>query len=374
MRNTSWKKTGYRTRLNGKFGKMSFWNCYQGKKVLLTGHTGFKGSWLAIWLKELGAEVYGYALAPLSDLDNFVTCNLAQEINHYEGDVRDAARLKAYFQEVQPDIAFHLAAQPLVLLSYKEPAGTFETNLMGTVNFFEAVRQTPTVKAAVNITSDKCYDNKEWIWGYRENDPLGGKDPYSASKGCAELITASYIHSFFTQENTCAVASGRAGNVIGGGDWAADRIVPDYFRAVNAGKKMVLRNPDATRPWQHVLEPLSGYLNLGAMLFLQGKKFAGGWNFGPDDANNYPVKELIDKIKQTENLEDCTIMQNGPKLHEANFLKLDISKAATQLKWKPVLDFEDTVKFTVVVCRKSTSPTCLCKYPTQGYWKSGEYG
>jgi len=326
---------------------MSFWNCYQGKKVLLTGHTGFKGSWLAIWLKELGAEVYGYALAPLSDLDNFVTCNLAQEINYYEGDVRDAARLKAYFQEVQPDIAFHLAAQPLVLLSYKEPAGTFETNLMGTVNFFEAVRQTPTVKAAVNITSDKCYDNKEWIWGYRENDPLGGKDPYSASKGCAELITASYIHSFFTQENTCAVASGRAGNVIGGGDWAADRIVPDYFRAVNAGKKMVLRNPDATRPWQHVLEPLSGYLNLGAMLFLQGKKFAGGWNFGPDDANNYPVKELIHKIKQAEGSGEFEVSANIPKPHEATFLKLDISKAVNRLNWKPILNLDETVQFTV---------------------------
>ncbi|MGI4749976.1 MAG: CDP-glucose 4,6-dehydratase [Janthinobacterium lividum] len=326
---------------------MSFWNCYQGKKVLLTGHTGFKGSWLAIWLKELGAEVYGYALAPQSELDNFVTCNLVKEINHFEADVRDAAKLNAYFQEVQPDIAFHLAAQPLVLLSYEDPAGTFETNLMGTVNFFEAVRKTSSVKAAVNITSDKCYDNKEWIWGYRENDPMGGKDPYSASKGCSELITSSYIHSFFTQENTCAVGSGRAGNVIGGGDWAADRIVPDYFRAVNAGRKMVLRNPDATRPWQHVLEPLSGYLNLGTMLFLQGKKYAGGWNFGPQDTNNYSVKELIQKIKLVEGSGGFEFSANTFKPHEATFLKLDISKAVNRLNWKPVLNFDETVQFTV---------------------------
>ncbi|MGI4021474.1 MAG: CDP-glucose 4,6-dehydratase [Janthinobacterium lividum] len=326
---------------------MDFWNCYQGKKVLITGHTGFKGSWLAIWLKKLGADVYGYALPPYSDDDNFVTCNLKQEIYHFEGDVRDAGKLKAYFQEVQPDIAFHLAAQPLVLLSYQNPAETFETNLMGVVNFLEAVRQTPSVKAAVNITSDKCYDNKEWIWGYRENDPMGGKDPYSASKGCAELITSSYINSFFNYENACSVASGRAGNVIGGGDWAADRIVPDYFRAVNAGEKLVLRNPDATRPWQHVLEPLSGYLTLGTMLFLQGKKYEGGWNFGPVDTNNYPVKELINKIKIIEGLGDYVISENADKPHEANFLKLDISKSVSRLKWQPILNFDETVKFTV---------------------------
>lgn len=325
----------------------SFWNCYRGKKVLLTGHTGFKGSWLAIWLKELGAEVYGYALAPQSPKDNFVLCNLSNEIHHYEGDVRDAEKLQDYFAEVQPEIAFHLAAQPLVLQSYQNPAETFETNLMGVVNFFEAVRKTPSVKAVVNITSDKCYDNKEWVWGYRENDAMGGKDPYSASKGCAELITASYIHSFFSKENTCAVASGRAGNVIGGGDWSADRIVPDYFRAVFTGKKLVLRNPNATRPWQHVLEPLSGYLSLGAMLFLHGKKYDGGWNFGPADTNNYSVKELIDKINLEKNAVDYNQAGNVIEYQEANFLKLDISKSVSQLKWKPILNFEKTVRFTV---------------------------
>jgi len=353
----SWKATGFQTKQNGKFGSdMSFWNCYRGKKVLITGHTGFKGSWLAIWLKELGAEVFGYALPPNSDQDNFVICNLSNHINHYEGDVRDAVKLKAYFAQVKPDIAFHLAAQPLVLLSYQEPAATFETNLMGVVNFLEAVRQTPSVKAAVNITSDKCYDNKEWLWGYRENDAMGGKDPYSASKGCAELITSSYIHSFFSKDGTCAVASGRAGNVIGGGDWAADRIVPDYFRAINAGEKLILRNPDATRPWQHVLEPLSGYLTLGVMLFLQGKKYAGGWNFGPGDANNYAVKELIDKIKIIQGLGGYIIVdENISKPHEANILKLDISKATTQLKWQPVLNFDETVQFTVQGYRSETN-------------------
>ncbi len=334
---------------------MSFRNCYQGKKVLITGHTGFKGSWLAIWLKELGAEVFGYALPPYSQADNFVTCGLANKIHHEIGDVRNAAKLNEYFQKVQPDIAFHLAAQPLVLLSYAEPAATFETNLMGTVNFFEAVRNTPSVKAAVNITSDKCYDNQEWVWGYRENDPMGGHDPYSASKGCAELITAAYINSYFNQTDSRAVASGRAGNVIGGGDWAADRIVPDYFRAVRSGEKLVLRNPNATRPWQHVLEPLSGYLNLGAMLFLQGKKYAGGWNFGPNDGNNYSVGELINKIKAIENTGDYITSANTFNLHEATFLKLDISKAINLLKWQPVLTFDETVAFTVAGYQAETN-------------------
>ena len=325
---------------------MSFWNCYQRKKVLVTGHTGFKGSWLSIWLKELGADVYGYALAPSSDADNFVTCNLTKEVDHFEGDVRDGNQLKSYFDQVQPDIAFHLAAQPLVLLSYQNPSETFETNLMGTVNFFEAVRQTHSVKAAVNITSDKCYDNKEWVWGYRENDPMGGKDPYSTSKGCAELITSAYISSFFNGES-CYIASARAGNVIGGGDWAADRIVPDYFRALKAGKKLVIRNPNATRPWQHVLEPLSGYLNLGAALLLNGKSFMGGWNFGPEDSANYSVQDLIEKILLIDSSGGYTIPENINKLHEANFLKLDISKAVNRLNWKPVLSFDETVKFTV---------------------------
>ena len=326
---------------------MSFWNCYKGKKVLVTGHTGFKGSWLAIWLKQLGAEVYGYALEPYSEMDNFVTCGLESEIHHQIGDVRDSSKLLAYFNEVQPDIAFHLAAQPLVLLSYADPVGTFETNLMGTVNFFEAVRKTPSVKVAINVTSDKCYDNNEWVWGYRENDPMGGKDPYSASKGCSELITTSYLHSFFKNDGACLVASARAGNVIGGGDWAENRIVPDYFRAFKKNEKLLVRNPDATRPWQHVLEPLSGYLNLGAALYLKGNKFIGGWNFGPEDTANYSVKDLIDQMLLIDATGGYIIPELEAKPHEATLLKLDISKAVNYLKWRPVLSFTETAAFTV---------------------------
>jgi len=327
---------------------MSFNNIYKGKKVLITGHTGFKGSWLAIWLIELGADVYGYALAPISEMDNFATCKLQDKLHHTEGDVRDGAKLQAYFQQVQPDFAFHLAAQPLVLLSYQDPVGTFDTNMMGTVNFWEAVRNTPSVKAAVNVTTDKCYDNKEWVWGYRENDPMGGKDPYSASKGCSELITSSYLESFFKTEGTCNIASARAGNVIGGGDWALDRIIPDYFRAYQKGQRLEIRNPYATRPWQHVLEPLSGYLNLGAELFLKGKEFSGGWNFGPEDMSNYSVKDLIDEILSSDQTAGYIIPENTVKLHEAVLLKLDISKAVNFLNWKPVLSFKETVKFTLI--------------------------
>ncbi|MDI9363520.1 MAG: CDP-glucose 4,6-dehydratase [Flavobacterium sp.] len=326
---------------------MSFWNIYKGKKVLVTGHTGFKGSWLCIWLQQLGATVYGYALAPYSTDDNFVTTKLASKMHHYEGDVRDGAALKAYFKHVQPDMAFHLAAQPLVLLSYDDPHGTFESNLMGVVNFFEAVRTTPSVKVAINVTSDKCYDNKEWVWGYRENDPMGGKDPYSASKGCSELITASYIHSFFSKDGSCLVASARAGNVIGGGDWAKDRIIPDYFRAYKKNEKLFIRNPYATRPWEHVLEPLSGYLNLGAKLVLEGRKYSGAWNFGPEDTANFSVKALIDKILEIDNKGGYTIPENLQKPHEATLLKLDISKAVNLLQWQPSLTFNETVAFTL---------------------------
>jgi CDP-glucose 4,6-dehydratase len=325
---------------------MSFNNIYKGKKVIITGHTGFKGSWMAIWLKSLGAEVYGYALPPSSDMDNFVVSRLSDHMHHTIGDVRDGQNLFKYFREVQPDFAFHLAAQPLVLLSYENPVETFHTNVLGVVNFFEAVRATESVKAAVNVTTDKCYDNKEWVWGYRENDPMGGKDPYSASKGCAELVTNSYIESFFSIEGTCNVASARAGNVIGGGDWAIDRIIPDYFRAYKMDQPLEMRNPYATRPWQHVLEPLSGYLALGEALF-KSKTYSGGWNFGPEDIENYSVKALIDQILQHDKKGGYIIPENYNKLHEANLLKLDISKAVMRLKWKPVLSFAETVSFTL---------------------------
>lgn len=325
---------------------------FKGKKVLITGDTGFKGSWLAMWLLELGADVYGYALpAPRSD-DNFVKCNLAKKINHLDGDVRDAKKLIDYFQAVKPDIAIHMAAQSLVLPSYKDPISTFETNVMGTVNFFEAVKNVPSIKAAINVTSDKCYENKELIWGYREIDPMGGKDPYSASKGCSELITSSYIHSFF-QDNDTNIASVRAGNVIGGGDWSEARIVPDLFRAIRKKDELIIRNPHSTRPWQFVLEPLRGYMTLIKALHNDHKQknFQGGWNFGPNDENNISVEDLIKNIIiANENNGRFTILKAAKTERikkEANLLKLDISKAKEFLNWRPVLNITQTVAFTV---------------------------
>lgn len=327
--------------------KIMFQNVFSNKKILITGDTGFKGSWLAIWLYQLGAEVYGYALPPKNDYDNYVLCGLDKKINHLDGDIRDMENLQNYFKTVNPDFAFHLAAQPLVLESYKNPHYTFETNILGTVNFFEAVRNTPNVKAALNITSDKCYKNNEWVWGYRENDPMGGIDPYSASKGCSELVTTSYLNSFFTNNSDCAIASARAGNVIGGGDWAEDRIVPDYFRSILNKKNLIIRNPKATRPWQHVLEPLSGYLLLASKLFLDGYKFSGGWNFGPTDTSTFKVSELVNSIKRFLGQGEVVFVDNPEKPHEANMLKLDISKSSLNLKWKPVLNFDQLIEFTV---------------------------
>ena len=326
--------------------KNLFNGIFSDKKVLITGDTGFKGSWLAIWLTEMGAKVYGYALPPRSEMDNFSVCDLGTHIQHQDGDIRDGQALLSFFTKVQPDIAFHLAAQAIVLESYGNPHYTFETNMMGVVNFFEAVRKTQSVKAALNITSDKCYQNNEWIWGYRESDPMGGNDPYSSSKGCSELITQSYLHSFFSSGEGCAIASARAGNVIGGGDWAPYRIVPDFFRAMKENKKLVIRNPEAVRPWQHVLEPLSGYLLLGSMLWIEGKRFSGGWNFGPVETNTSSVKELIEAIMKVCGKGGYKIPPTDKVPHEAQLLKLDISKANYLLKWRPVLDFMETVEFT----------------------------
>lgn len=323
-----------------------FNNAYKGKKVLLTGDSGFKGSWMCIWLRELGAEVYGYSLPPLSDMDNFVKTGLSSKIKHIDADVRDKDKLVSFFNEVKPDIAFHLAAQPLVIDSYKNPHYNFETNLMGTVNFFEAVRNCPSVKAAINVTTDKSYQNNEWVWGYRENDPMGGDDPYSASKGCSELITHSYIKSFFSKEGTCHVASGRAGNVIGGGDWAENRILPDMMRSLLNNTSAEIRNPDSVRPWQHVLEPLSGYLKLGEKLLREGKKYSSGWNFGPAAYENYTVGDVVDQVKKNISSINIIAPKQTEKLHEAGLLKLDITKAVNQLQWKPKLNFEQTIKFT----------------------------
>jgi len=323
-----------------------FSDVYKGRKVLITGDTGFKGSWLVLWLLELGAEVYGYSLPPEKDEDNYVVCGLENEIKHLDGDVRDLKILVDYFGKIKPDIVFHLAAQSLVLESYQNPQETFSTNVLGTVNYFEAVRLTPSVKVAINITSDKCYQNNEWVWGYRENDPMGGKDPYSASKSASELIASSYISSFFSGSDTANVASVRAGNVIGAGDWAKNRIVPDYFRAKKTNTQLVIRNPNATRPWQHVLEPLSGYMHLASMLCNEGKRFQGGWNFGPLDTGSRKVAELIKEIEK-HNSNTNVMIGNSENNSEANLLKLDISKAVNKLNWTPVLSFQETIKYTV---------------------------
>ena len=323
-----------------------FSNFYRGKRVLITGDTGFKGSWLALWLLELGAEVYGYALPPEREDDNYVICQVDQPINHTNGDIRDLASLVKAFNDTKPEIVFHLAAQPLVLESYKNPHKTFTTNVIGSVNFFEAVRRTPSVKVAINVTSDKCYHNNEWVWGYRETDPIGGKDPYSASKGASEIITASYQSSFFSDQDTANIASARAGNVIGAGDWSENRIVPDYFRATKTNTPLIIRNPIATRPWQHVLEPLGGYLLLAYKLYQDGKTFQGAWNFGPLDGMNRKVETLIEEMaKQTPS--PRYVFEKPQDQREAHLLQLDIAKALNQLHWRPVMDFAETVKCTV---------------------------
>jgi len=319
---------------------------YNGKKVLITGDTGFKGSWLAIWLKQLGAEVYGYSLPPQRKEDNFVRCKLNEKIHHLDGDIRDLNKLKNYFEEVQPEFAFHLAAQPIVLESYENPHYTFETNVMGTVNLLEAIRGTPTIKSAVFITSDKVYENDNQILGYKENDKIWGKEPYSASKACDEIIIKSYADSFFSGNDLCNIATARAGNIIGGGDWGNYRIIPDFFRAINNNKKLEIRNPNYIRPWQYLLEPLSGYLLL-ALKLLESKDYCGSWNFGPSSKKNLTVLELIQKVIEYYGAGEFLIDQNKSELSESGILNLDITKAIEKLNWNPILDIEQAIEFTV---------------------------
>jgi len=324
-----------------------FDNIYKDKTVLVTGDSGFKGSWLTIWLLSLGANVIGYALEPKTAKDHYSICGLYNKITHIHGDIRDYQKLSKVFSKYEPDIVFHLAAQAIVLESYKDPHYTFSTNVMGTVNLFEAIRQTPSVKAVINVTSDKCYENREWVYGYRETDPMGGKDPYSASKGASEIITSSYLHSFFSRNNTANIASARAGNVIGGGDWASHRIFPDCMRALLQNKPVVIRNPNAVRPWQHVLEPLSGYLILGSLLYTEDKNYSGGWNFGPSMKNMISVKQLVDETIKQYGSGKYIIQEQTDDNLEAHFLHLDISKAVNELNWRPVLDLKQTVKFAI---------------------------
>jgi len=314
-----------------------FGGVYERRRVLVTGHTGFKGSWLTFWLLSLGAHVTGYSLEPPTDPSLFAKLGLADRIDHNIGDVRDLQHVQGVMSAARPEIIFHLAAQPLVRLSYEEPVATFETNVMGSVNVLEAARKTHGVRAIVNVTSDKCYDNREWEFAYRESDSLGGHDPYSASKGAAEIITAAYSRSFFGDEAAAAVATGRAGNVIGGGDWALDRIVPDCVRALVANEPIIVRNPDAVRPWQHVLEPVSAYLWLASRLLADGHAFAGSWNFGPLSGGNLTVAEVVDRvIAEWGSGEWVGPAADATHVHEARFLKLDCAKAADVLDWRPV--------------------------------------
>lgn len=319
---------------------------FKGKRILITGDTGFKGSWLSILLLELGAEVFGYALDPTSSDDNFVRCKLQKAFKHKKGDIRDAAAFKRFLNEVKPEFVFHLAAQALVLPSYENPVDTFSTNVLGTATILDAIRAQDSVRVCINVTSDKCYENREWVWGYRENDPMGGKDPYSASKGCAELVFASFYHSFFKQSNT-RMATVRAGNVIGAGDWSPFRIVPDFFRAYRQQHALIIRNPSATRPWQHVLEPLTGYLNIAAQLYLQNDNtLDGAWNFGPQTNTHKSVEALLNELKQDPSLKKVKIKHKASPLHESEFLKLDITKATSKLGWQPLLNFEETIDLT----------------------------
>lgn len=313
-----------------------FW---RSKRVLVTGHTGFKGSWLSLWLQSLGAEVVGVALAPDTNPSLFEVARVGEGMRSHIADIRDFGALRSIVQAEHPEIVIHMAAQPLVRYSYEHPVETYATNVMGTVHLFEAVRQTPGVKVLVNITSDKCYENKEWVWAYRENDPMGGYDPYSSSKGCAELVTSAYRNSFFNParyaEHGVALASVRAGNVIGGGDWAADRLIPDILRAIEKGEPVLIRNPHAIRPWQHVLEPLSGYLMLAEKLYSDGPGFAEGWNFGPREEDARPVQWIVEKLSRLWSEGACWQLDGNHHPHEAGYLKLDIAKARGQLGWKP---------------------------------------
>lgn len=325
---------------------------YKGKTVLVTGHTGFKGSWLAVWLNELGSRVVGYALDPISNRDNFNLTNLKDKIIDIRGDIRDTDKLNAVFNKFKPDIVFHLAAQPIVRYSYEHPKYTYEVNVIGTINILEAIRSTYETKVGIIITSDKCYENREWIWSYRENDALGGYDPYSSSKGCVELLVSSYRNSFFNtdkyKQHQKLIASVRAGNVIGGGDWSQDRIVPDSIKSLEAGKEIIIRNPKSIRPFQHVLEPLSGYLLVGAKLLEGDLKFSGAWNFGPNPESIVTVEDIVEKIIKYWGGGSWIHSQaekNAP--HEANLLSLDISKAKYYLNWYPRWNVEMALEKTV---------------------------
>ena len=329
-----------------------FNNFYKGKKVLGTGHTGFKGSWLSIWLHELGAEVVGVGLEPYSEKDNFVLSGIGKKIKaDIRADIRVGEKMKEIFKQYQPEIVFHLAAQPLVRLSYEIPVETYQTNVMGTINIMEAIRATESVKVGIMITTDKCYDNKEQMRGYKEDDPFGGYDPYSSSKGACEIAIQSWRRSFFNPEDYgkkhhVSLASVRAGNVIGGGDWAKDRIIPDCIRALEAGKPIEIRSPKAVRPWEHVLEPLSGYMLLAQKMWEHPTEYCEGWNFGPEQESVLTVWEVASAMIKNFGYGELKDVSDPNALHEANLLMLDITKAKTRLGWNPRLDATQTAILT----------------------------
>jgi len=326
-------------------------NIYKNKKVLITGHTGFKGSWLSTWLTELEADIIGYSLEPPTQPNLFEALALDKKLIHIIGDVKDEKNLFSVFKKYQPEFVFHLAAQPLVRFSYKDPKFTYETNIMGAINVLEAVRKTKSVKVCIMVTTDKCYENKEWVYGYRENDAIGGYDPYSSSKACAELIISAYRNSFFNLKDygkihNVALSSVRAGNVIGGGDWGEDRLIPDCMRTLSQNKTINIRNPHSTRPWQYILEPLNGYLLLGSKMYKDGVKYSSAWNFGPNDENIITVNELVKLV--IKNWGNSTYkIDNSNHPHEAGLLKLDISKARRFLGWNPIYNISETIERTI---------------------------
>lgn len=330
-----------------------FNNFFRGKRVLVTGHTGFKGSWLSIWLHELGAEVIGVALSPNTDKDNFVLSKIGEKITaDIRADIRDGNQIKTIFKKYKPEIVFHLAAQPLVRLSYSLPLETYETNVIGTINILEAIRNTPSVKVGIMITTDKCYENNEQLWGYRENEPMGGYDPYSSSKGCCELAINSWRRSFFNPsdydlKHNVSIASVRAGNVIGGGDWALDRIIPDCIKALEANLPIKIRSPRAIRPWQHVLEPLSGYMLLAQKMWNSPKDYCEGWNFGPRMESVTCVWDVAKLVVENYGRGSLIDMSDNKSLHEANLLMLDITKAKIRLGWTPRMNLNQCVELVV---------------------------
>lgn len=348
---------------------------YRGKRVLVTGHTGFKGSWLSIWLHELGAEVTGVAKDPFTERDNYVLTGLKDKITDLRGDIRDGELMKRIFREHRPEIVFHLAAQPLVRLSYELPVDTYETNVMGTIQVLEAIRATESVKAGVMVTTDKCYENKEQLWGYRENEPMGGYDPYSSSKGAAEIAISSWRRSFFNpadyHKHGKSIASVRAGNVIGGGDWALDRIIPDCIKALEAGNPIEIRSPRAIRPWQHVLEPLSGYLTLARKMWEDPVNYCEGWNFGPAAESIRTVWDVAAKVVENYGSGRLKDVSDPDALHEAKLLMLDISKARFQLGWEPRMDIDQCVALTVDWYKryKQTPVYDLCIRQIEAYLK-----